>query len=91
MVPGSLDLVSPIIFSTEGVLVILLNDLSTGRYENIPHLPGRPDAEFVLGSNLNADLVDELMARARGATVFTSTPTGILSDGSIRGRLETAA
>lgn len=47
-----------------GDQVILLDDLSTGRYENIEHLLGRPDAEFVLGSILNADLVDDLMARA---------------------------
>jgi len=47
-----------------GDSVILLDDLSTGRYENISHLLGRPDAEFVLGSILNADLVDDLMARA---------------------------
>jgi UDP-glucose 4-epimerase len=47
-----------------GDSVILLDDLSTGRYENISHLLGRPDAEFVLGSILNADLVDDLMSRA---------------------------
>jgi UDP-glucose 4-epimerase len=44
--------------------VILLDDLSTGRYENIQHLLGRRDVEFVLGSILNADLVDDLMARS---------------------------
>lgn len=49
---------------TKGHQVILLDDLSTGRYANIEHLLGRPDVEFVLGSILNADLVDDLMARA---------------------------
>ena len=47
-----------------GDQVILLDDLSTGSYDNITHLLGRPDVEFVLGSILNADLVDSLMARA---------------------------
>lgn len=43
--------------------VILLDDLSTGRYENIEHLSGRRDCEFVLGSILNADLVDDVVSR----------------------------
>jgi UDP-glucose 4-epimerase len=49
---------------SRGNTVILLDDLSTGRYENIQHLLGRRDVEFVLGSILNADLVDDLMARS---------------------------
>ena len=48
--------------------VILLDDLSTGRLVNIEHLTGRPDAEFVLGSVLNADLVDHVVSRVD--TVF---------------------
>ena len=43
--------------------VILLDDLSTGRLANISHLTGRADAEFVLGSILNADLVDNVVSR----------------------------
>jgi UDP-glucose 4-epimerase len=43
--------------------VILLDNLSTGRHENVEHLLGRPDVEFVLGSILNADLVDDVMSR----------------------------
>ena len=43
--------------------VILLDDLSTGSYSNIEHLLERPDVEFVLGSILNADLLDSVMAR----------------------------
>ena len=44
--------------------VIALDNISTGRYENIEHLIGRPDFEFVLGSVLNGDLVDDLAARS---------------------------
>ena len=48
----------------QGHQVIILDDLSTGRLTNINHLIGRPDVEFVLGSILNADLVDGAMSRA---------------------------
>ena len=44
--------------------VIALDNLSTGSYTNIEHLLGRDDFEFVLGSILNADLVDDLVARS---------------------------
>ena len=47
-----------------GYQVIALDNLSTGRYENIEHLKGRSDFEFVLGSILNADLVDDVVARS---------------------------
>jgi UDP-glucose 4-epimerase len=47
-----------------GDSVILLDNLSTGRLENIEHLRHRDDVEFVLGSILNADLVDDVMARS---------------------------
>lgn len=47
-----------------GDQVILIDNLSTGRLENIEHLRERDDVEFVLGSILNADLLDDLMARA---------------------------
>jgi UDP-glucose 4-epimerase len=47
-----------------GDQVIALDDLSTGSFENIAHLDGRRDFEFVLGSILNADLVDDLVARS---------------------------
>ena len=46
-----------------GDSVILLDNLSTGRLENIEHLRSRDDVEFVLGSILNADLVDDVMSR----------------------------
>jgi UDP-glucose 4-epimerase len=48
---------------TRGDSVILLDNLSTGRLENIEHLRRRDDVEFVLGSILNADLVDDVMSR----------------------------
>jgi UDP-glucose 4-epimerase len=47
-----------------GHQVIVLDDLSTGRHANIAHLLDRPDFEFVLGSILNADLVDDVVGRA---------------------------
>ena len=46
-----------------GDQVVLLDDLSTGRLANIKHLNGSADAEFVLGSILNADLVDSVVSR----------------------------
>ncbi len=46
-----------------GDQVVLLDDLSTGRLSNIKHLDGCSDAEFVLGSILNTDLVDKVVSR----------------------------
>ena len=51
-----------------GASVILLDNLSTGGHANVEHLIGRPDVEFVLGSILNADLVDDVISRCD--TVF---------------------
>lgn len=47
-----------------GNRVIVLDNLSTGRHDNIEHLLGRSDFEFVLGSILNSDLVDDLVGRS---------------------------
>ena len=47
-----------------GHRVIGIDNLSTGEHRNIEHLLGRDDFEFVLGSILNADLVDDLARRA---------------------------
>jgi UDP-glucose 4-epimerase len=47
-----------------GHQVIVLDDLSTGRHANITHLLDRPDFEFVLGSILNVDLLDDVVGRA---------------------------
>jgi len=46
-----------------GNQLVLLDDLSTGRLSNIEHLLARSDVEFVLGSILNADLVDSVVSR----------------------------
>ena len=43
--------------------MILLDNLSTGRLANIEHLRSRDDVEFVQGSILNADLVDDVVSR----------------------------
>lgn len=47
-----------------GHRVLALDNLSTGRHSNIEHLLTRTDFEFVLGSILNADLVDDVVARS---------------------------
>ncbi len=44
-----------------GHRVTLLDDLSTGRRENIAHLEGRPDTRLVIGSVLDEPQVDELI------------------------------
>ena len=46
-----------------GHSLVLLDDLSTGRLSNVEHLIDRRNVEFVLGSILNADLVDSLISR----------------------------
>jgi UDP-glucose 4-epimerase len=48
----------------QGHSVIALDNLSTGQHKNIEHLLNRTDFEFVLGSILNADLVDDCVSRA---------------------------
>lgn len=47
----------------QGHSIVALDDLSTGRHSNIEHLIGRPDFEFVLGSILNPDVVDDVVSR----------------------------
>lgn len=48
----------------DGHSVIALDNLSTGRYANIEPLMGSPRFEFILGSILNADLVDDAVSRS---------------------------
>jgi UDP-glucose 4-epimerase len=48
----------------QGHSVIALDNLSTGQHKNIEHLIGRTDFEFVLGSILNSDLVDDCVSRS---------------------------
>lgn len=47
-----------------GDWVIALDALTTGRHENVRHHLGNPRFEFVNGSIINADLVDDLVARS---------------------------
>jgi len=47
-----------------GESVIALDNLTTGRHDNIREHIGDPRFEFVLGSVLNADLVDDLVSRS---------------------------
>jgi UDP-glucose 4-epimerase len=47
-----------------GDSVIALDNLATGRHDNIGHRLGDPRFEFVLGSIMNNDLVDDLVARS---------------------------
>jgi UDP-glucose 4-epimerase len=46
-----------------GDQVVLIDDLSTGRLSNIEHVHGRSDVEFVLGSVLDSDLVDQAVSQ----------------------------
>jgi UDP-glucose 4-epimerase len=48
---------------SQGQAVVALDDLSTGRHANVERLLSRPDFELVLGSVLNADLVDDVVSR----------------------------
>src|SRR5258708_38896644 len=44
---------------TTGHHVVVLDNLSTGRYENVAHLEGNPRFELVVGNVLDTDLVAE--------------------------------
>ncbi len=45
--------------------VTILDNLSTGRYENVAHLDGHPNFHPVIGTILNESLVDKLMERCQ--------------------------
>ena len=47
----------------QGQRVVVLDDLSTGRHDNLRQHAGNPDVEFVLGSILNEALVDDVVSR----------------------------
>lgn len=47
-----------------GDSVVILDDLSTGRHDNIRQHEGDPNVEFVLGSILNEALVDDVVRRS---------------------------
>jgi UDP-glucose 4-epimerase len=46
-----------------GDTVTALDNLSTGRYDNVRHLDGRPGFQLVVGTILNETLVDKLVER----------------------------
>lgn len=48
---------------SEGHTVVVLDDLSTGRHDNLRQHAGSPNVEFVLGSILNDGLVDDVVRR----------------------------
>jgi UDP-glucose 4-epimerase len=50
----------------DGARAIALDDLSTGRRENLNALAGEPRFELVVGSAMDAELVAELASRADG-------------------------
>ncbi|MDD2857892.1 MAG: GDP-mannose 4,6-dehydratase [Candidatus Nanopelagicales bacterium] len=47
----------------QGDQIVILDDLSTGRHDNIRHLASNQDVEFIRGSILNSDLVDDAVRR----------------------------
>lgn len=76
-----------------GEHLVLLDDFSTGRRENIQHLPGSPEVELVDGSTLDFKLVDRLvsstdvtlhLASAVGVQLIVSSPLSCLL-GNVRG------
>jgi UDP-glucose 4-epimerase len=48
---------------SEGHQVTVLDNLSTGRYENLAHLDGKPGFHMVVGTIMNESLVDKLVER----------------------------
>src|SRR4051794_8697470 len=56
--------------------VVILDDLSTGRLENVAHALAQGRAEFVDGSAADAALVDELM-RDADVCVHLASPLGV--------------
>ncbi len=49
--------------AARGHKVTVLDNLSTGRHENIQHLDGKPGFQLVVGTILNETLVDKLVER----------------------------
>ena len=78
---------------SRGGHVVLFDDFSTGRRENVAHLLGHPKVELIEGTTLDARLVDELvsgadvclhLASAVGVQLIVSSPlTSLL--GNVRG------
>ena len=51
---------------SRGHQVVVLDDLSTGRHDNLRRHHGSTDVEFVMGSILNDALVDDVVRRSEG-------------------------
>ena len=51
---------------SQGHQVVVLDDLSTGRHDNLRRHHGSTDVEFVMGSILNDALVDDVVRRSDG-------------------------
>ena len=51
---------------SQGHQVLVLDDLSTGRHDNLRRHHGSTDVEFVMGSILNDALVDDVVRRSDG-------------------------
>jgi len=60
----------------QGHQVLVVDDLSTGRHDNIRHHLGNPDFEFVLGSILNEALIDDVVRRV-DAVVHLAAAVGV--------------
>lgn len=72
----------------EGYLVTVIDDLSTGRFENIAHLTSHPNFHFAIDSILNEVVVDRLvsesqvifhLAAAVGVQLIVSHPVGTIT------------
>lgn len=59
-----------------GDRVFVLDDLSTGRVENIAHLIGRPGFEYRIGTALDVPLVNELVDRC-DVTIHLAAAVGV--------------
>jgi UDP-glucose 4-epimerase len=59
-----------------GHRVVVIDDLSTGRIENIQHLLGRSDFQFARASVTDAIVLDRLMSQAR-VTVHLAAAVGV--------------
>ena len=59
-----------------GKSVQVLDNLSTGRRENVRHLEGNPLFRFHLGSVMDSDAVDSLAARS-GAVIHLAAAVGV--------------
>lgn len=60
----------------QGDRVVVLDDLSTGRIDNVAHLIGRPLFEYRIGSALDVPLVTELVDRC-DVTVHLAAAVGV--------------